>query len=67
MQTLLRNDLVDLLVLWVFPLLLGSDKRTFAEGTVPTALRLVESATFSKGTARLVYEPAGMPTFGSMA
>src|SRR6184192_4495785 len=48
-QTLLRNDLVDRLNLWVYPLLLGSGKRLFAEGTVPTALRLVESATFSKG------------------
>ena len=37
--------LVDRLNLWVFPVLLGSGKRLFAEGTVPTALRLVESAT----------------------
>ena len=66
-QTLLRNDLVDRLNLWVFPLLLGSGKRLFAEGTVPTALRLVESATFPKGAAHLTYERAGKPTFGSMA
>jgi dihydrofolate reductase len=66
-QTLLRNDLVDRLVLWVFPLLLGSGKRLFAEGTVLTALRLVESATFSKGAVLLIYERAGKPTFGSMA
>jgi dihydrofolate reductase len=44
-QTLLRNELVDRLNLWVFPVLLGSGKRLFAEGTVPTALRLVESAS----------------------
>lgn len=66
-QTLLRNDLVDRLNLWVFPLLLGSGKRLFAEGTVPTALRLVESATFSMGAVHLIYERAGKPTFGSMA
>src|SRR5215217_283864 len=42
-------------------------KRLFAEGTVPTALRLVESATFSKGAVHLIYERAGKPTFGSMA
>jgi dihydrofolate reductase len=33
-QTLLRNDLVDRLNLWVHPVLLGSGKRLFAEGTV---------------------------------
>ena len=66
-QTLLRNDLVDRLNLWVYPVLLGSGKRLFAEGTVPTALRLVESATFSKGAVHLIYERAGKPTFGSMA
>jgi hypothetical protein len=39
----------------------------FAEGTVPTALRLVESATFPKGAVQLIYERAGKPTFASMA
>jgi dihydrofolate reductase len=66
-QTLLRNDLVDRLNLWVFPVLLGSGKRLFGEGTVPTALRLVESATFPKGAVHLTYQRAGKPTFGSMA
>jgi dihydrofolate reductase len=66
-QTLLRNDLVDRLNLWVYPVLLGSGKRLFAEGTVPTALRLVESATFPKGAVHLIYERVGKPTFGSMA
>jgi dihydrofolate reductase len=66
-QTLLRNELVDRLHLWVFPVLLGSGKRLFGEGTVPTALRLVESATFPKGAVLLTYQRAGKPTFGSMA
>jgi dihydrofolate reductase len=66
-QTLLRNDLVDRLNLWVYPVLLGSGKRLFAEGTVPTALRLVESATFPKGAVHLTYERSGKPTYGSMA
>src|SRR6266705_4185743 len=65
-QTLLRHDLVDRLNLWVYPLLLGTGKRLFADGTVPTALRLVESATFPKGAVLLTYERAGKPTFGSM-
>ncbi len=66
-QTLLKHDLVDRYRLMIFPVLLGSGKRLFAEGTVPTALRLVESATFSKGAVHLIYERAGKPTFGRMA
>ena len=66
-QTLLGNELVDRLNLWVYPVLLGVGKRLFAEGTVATALRLVESATFPKGAVHLIYERAGKPTFGSMA
>jgi hypothetical protein len=46
---------------------IGSGKRLFAEGTVPTALRLVESVTFPMGAAHLVDERAGKPTFDSMA
>jgi dihydrofolate reductase len=65
-QTLLREELVDRLDLWVYPVLLGSGKRLFAEGTVPTALRLVESNTFPKGAVHLTYERAGKPTFGIM-
>jgi dihydrofolate reductase len=66
-QTLLRSELMDRLNLWVFPVLLGSGKRLFAEGTVPAALRLVESATFPNGAVHLIYERAGKPTFGTMA
>ena len=33
-QTLLRNNLVDEFRLWVFPLVIGSGKRLFAEGTI---------------------------------
>jgi dihydrofolate reductase len=63
-QSLLRSGLVDRLNLWLYPLLLGSGKRVFADGTVPTALRLTESVTYPEGTLQLVYEPAGAPTYG---
>jgi dihydrofolate reductase len=66
-QTLLRHDLVDRLNLWIYPVLLGSGKRLFADGTVPTALRLVESAIFPKGAALLAYQRIGKPSYGSMA
>jgi dihydrofolate reductase len=45
----------------------GSGKRLFPDGTVPTALRLVESATFPKGAVLLAYQRTGKPTYGSMA
>jgi dihydrofolate reductase len=66
-QSLLRLELVDRLELWLYPLLLGSGKRVFAEGTVPTALRLTESVTYPNGTLQLAYETAGAPTYGNLA
>jgi hypothetical protein len=39
----------------------------FADGTVPTALRLTESVTYPNGTLHLAYETAGVPTYGSLA
>ena len=65
-QSLLRFGLVDRLNLWLYPLLLGSGKRVFADGTVPTALRLTESITYPNGTLQLAYETAGAPTFGDL-
>ena len=67
LQTLLRFGLVDRMILWVYPLLLGSGKRVFADGTVPTALRLTESVTYPSGTLHLAYETAGVPTYGNLA
>jgi dihydrofolate reductase len=65
-QSLLRLDLVDELRLWVFPLLLGTGKRVFADGTVPAALRLISSGTYPSGTVQLIYETAGAPSYGTM-
>jgi dihydrofolate reductase len=67
LQSLLRLGLVDRLNLWLYPLLLGSGKQVFADGTVPTALRLTKSATYPNGTLQLSYETAGVPTYGNMA
>ena len=53
--------------LWLYPLLLGSGKQVFGDGTVPTALRLTESHTYPNGTLQLTYETAGVPTYGNMA
>lgn len=66
-QSLLRLGLVDRLNLWMYPLLLGTGKRVFADGTVPTVMRLTESVTYPSGTLHLTYETAGEPTYGTMA
>lgn len=66
-QSLLRFGLVDRLNVWLFPVLLGSGERMFADGTVPTALRLTESVTHARGTLQLTYETAGAPAFGNLA
>lgn len=66
-QSLLRLGLVDRLNLWVYPVVLGTGKRLFGEGTVPSALRLTESVTHAHGTLQLTYEPAGAPAYGDAA
>ncbi len=67
LQSLLRFGLVDRMNLWLYPLLLGSGKQVFADGTVPMALRLIESVTYPNGTLHLAYETAGVPTYGNLA
>ncbi|MFL6121126.1 dihydrofolate reductase family protein [Actinophytocola sp.] len=64
-QTLIRHGLVDEYRLLVYPLLLGTGKRLFADGTVPAALELVSTETTSSGVMACVYRPAGKPTYGS--
>jgi dihydrofolate reductase len=64
-QTLLANDLVDELALWVFPVLLGTGKRLFAEGTIPAGLELSETTTSGTGVVASTYRRAGEVERGS--
>jgi dihydrofolate reductase len=66
-QTLLRNDLIDELRLWIFPVVLGTGKRLFADGTIPAGLRLVDSKTSTTGVILATYERAGAIEYGSFA
>ena len=66
-QTLLRHNLVDQYRLWVFPLVIGSGRRLFADGTIPSALRLVASTVSTTGVVIGTYEPAGEIVTGSFA
>jgi dihydrofolate reductase len=66
-QTLLRNNLVDEYRLWVFPVVIGSGKRLFADGTIPSGLKLVDSKVSSTGVVIGTYEPAGEIPIGSFS
>jgi dihydrofolate reductase len=66
-QTLLASNLVDQYRLWVFPLVIGSGKRLFADGTVPAGLKLVDHTVSTTGVAIGTYEPAGEIVTGSFA
>jgi dihydrofolate reductase len=56
-QTLLEHDLVDELRLMVYPVVLGSGKRLFAETSDKKPLRLVDTKVVGDGVAILTYEP----------
>jgi dihydrofolate reductase len=58
-HTLMQHDLIDEYRLMVFPVVLGSGKRLFQEGSGTKVLRLVDTKTTSTGVALLTYEPAG--------
>jgi dihydrofolate reductase len=57
-QGLLAAGLVDELRLMVFPVILGSGKRLFAEDPEKRTLRLVEGKTVGDGVEILTYQPA---------
>jgi dihydrofolate reductase len=64
-QTLLKHDLIDELRLWVFPLVLGTGKRLFGNGTVPAGLRAIDSMTSSTGVVMIIYARPAEIRYGS--
>ncbi|MEP7285582.1 MAG: dihydrofolate reductase family protein [Chloroflexota bacterium] len=54
-QTLIQHNLVDEYHLLVYPVVLGTGKRLFQDGS-KTTLKLVESKPFSSGVVLLVYQ-----------
>ena len=54
-QTLMANDLVDQYNLLVHPVVVGSGKRLFQDGT-QAALKLVEAKRFDNGIVALIYQ-----------
>jgi dihydrofolate reductase len=66
-QTLLKHDLVDELLLKIFPITLGRGKRLFAEGTIPVGFKLLESGTSPSGVIVAAYVRSGEVKTGSFA
>jgi dihydrofolate reductase len=66
-QTLLEHDLIDEFRIWVFPLVIGTGKRLFGDGTIPAGLKLVESKVSKTGVTINTYERAGDIDSGSFA
>jgi dihydrofolate reductase len=64
-QTLLEHDLVDEFRMWIFPVVIGTGKRFFGGGTIPVALKLVDSEVSKTGVTINVYERAGDISAGS--
>jgi dihydrofolate reductase len=56
--TLREHNLIDEYQLLVHPVVLGSGKRLFKEGSDVSALELVDTKTTSKGVLILTYRPA---------
>jgi dihydrofolate reductase len=66
LQTLLKHDLVDTLRIWQFPVVLGTGKRLFGEGTIPGSYRLVDTQVATAGAVLHVYERAGDLQYGEV-
>jgi hypothetical protein len=64
-QTLLKEGLIDELQIWTVPVVLGTGKRLFGEGTVPSALKLIDSKTATTGVLITRYQPAGDIPYGT--
>lgn len=65
-HTLHDAGLIDEYRLIIFPVVLGSGKRLFRDGSVPGSLTLVDSTVTSKGAVALTFRPAGEVGIGDI-
>jgi len=63
-NTLMQHDLIDEYRIWLYPVVLGSGKRLFRDGSDTPVLRLTDTRTFSSGVVVLTYHPAGTEVEG---
>jgi len=57
-QTLMKHNLVDEYVLLIHPLILGSGRRLFRDGSVYSALQLLNTKNTPNGVVIATYQPA---------
>jgi dihydrofolate reductase len=67
LQTLFRHKLVDEIRIWTFPIVLGTGKRLFRDGTVPGGFELLESAVSTTGVQTANYKTGAPIRLGSLA
>lgn len=65
-QTLFQHELVDELWLMIFPVILGTGKRLFGEGIIPTSFTMVESLVTSNGVIFANYKRTGEVKTGTI-
>jgi dihydrofolate reductase len=65
-STLLEHGLADEVLLVVYPVLLGTGKRFFAEGTPPRSLEFVSTKALASGVVINTYRPDGPLRTGTM-
>jgi dihydrofolate reductase len=64
---LLAAGLIDRMTTMIFPVVLGTGKRLFGEGTPPVTLAMTDHKVTPAGTVIATYEPAGKVEVGSFA
>ncbi|HMA19210.1 MAG TPA: dihydrofolate reductase family protein, partial [Gemmatimonadaceae bacterium] len=64
-RSLMLKNLIDVYVLLIHPLVLGSGRRLFADGGAFASLRLAGTKTTSTGVVIATYEPAGRANTGT--
>jgi dihydrofolate reductase len=64
-QALLEHDLIDEYRLWIFPVVIGTGKRFFGDGTIPAAMKLIDSKVSRTGVTINTYVRAGEIETGS--
>ena len=65
-STLLEHGLAEEVLLVVYPVLLGTGKRFFAEGTPPRSFELVSTKALASGVILSTYKPNGALRTGTM-
>jgi dihydrofolate reductase len=57
-QTLMKHGLVDLYILLIHPLVLGSGRRLFTDDSAFATLQLIDTQTTDNGVVIVTYQPA---------